>query len=374
MLNGFIQFIIFLGGALAIVMASAYVIERERSDANYLTALFLCTMGIWQIYHGFMISGFLFRHPHLALVHVPFLYMSAPMLYFYYRILTRESFRFRTPDLFHFVPAVIILIVLAPFYAKSGDEKLELLQSFVGLRGGTEVFPAYPYIVMIILAVICGYAYAVGSDILKIYRRRLLSEKNTTFYSIVIVAFNFAVIIVYISGFLIVKLFYSGAYYLTIIKTISLIMTGQIYVILVLKWRYPGYIMEIKAEAMRMRYTVSRIEKIDVDHILDMLKDLMENQRIFSDEDISLARLADELDITPYQISQILNERLNKNFNAFINEYRVREAEDYLLNDTRRSILSISYAVGFNNVTSFYKAFDRIHHMTPAQFRSQNRK
>ena len=356
------------------VMASAYILERKRSDASFLTASFLCTMGIWQIYHGFMISGFLFRHPHLALVHVSFLYLSAPMLYFYYQILTTDSFRFRVSNLFHFVPVVIILVVIAPFYAKSGDEKLELLQSFVGLRGGTEVFPAYPYIVMTILAVICIYAYIVASDIAKIHRNRLLSEKNTTFYSIIIIAFNFAIIIVYISGFLIVKLFYSGAYYLIIIKTISLIMTGQIYVILVLKWRNPGYIRQIKAEARRMRYAISRIEKIDVGQVLDQLKDLMVNQKIFSDEDISLPRLADELDITPYQLSQILNEKLNKNFNAYINEHRVRESEDYLIDDPRRSIMSISYAVGFNNVISFYKAFDRIHHITPAQFRLQNRK
>src|SRR5512145_574652 len=140
MMGDFIQFITFFGGVLSLVMASAYLLERNKSAAHCLTASFLSSMGIWQIYHGFMISGFLFRHPHLALVHVPFLFLSAPLLYFYYRILTRDDFRFRISSLCHFIPVIILLAVIAPFYAKSGAEKLELLQSFVGLRGRSEVY------------------------------------------------------------------------------------------------------------------------------------------------------------------------------------------------------------------------------------------
>jgi len=100
----------------------------------------------------------------------------------------------------------------------------------------------------------------------------------------------------------------------------------------------------------------------------------MENEKIFCDEEITLGKLADELDITPYQLSQILNERLNKNFNTYINEYRIRESENYLIEDHKRSVLSVSYAVGFNTVTSFYNAFYKFHGMTPAQFREKSRK
>ena len=181
-------------------------------------------------------------------------------------------------------------------------------------------------------------------------------------------------IIIYIAGFLVVKLvIQSGSYYLVIIKTISAIMTIEIYLILLLKWRYPGYIRHIKAEAQKIRYSTSRIDRIDVDSLLARLASLMESEKLFCDEEITLGKLADELDITPYQLSQILNERLNKNFNTFINEYRIRESENYLTEDHKRSVLSVSYAVGFNTVTSFYNAFYKFHGMTPAQFREKSR-
>jgi AraC-like DNA-binding protein len=97
----------------------------------------------------------------------------------------------------------------------------------------------------------------------------------------------------------------------------------------------------------------------------------MEEEKIFCDEDLSLARLAEELDITPYQLSQILNERLHRNFNAFINEYRIKESESYLIEDAKRSVVSVSFAVGFNTLATFYNAFYKVHGMTPTQFREK---
>ncbi len=375
MLNDTIKFITLFGGFLSLAVASAHLVERNKTDTHYLIFGFLCSLGIWQIYHGFMISGFLFTHPHLALVHVPFLYLSAPFLYFYYQILTRDNFRFSRSALCHFIPVIVILALIAPFYIKSSDEKLELLQTFVGLRGKSRVFPQYPYIVISIVTIISGYAFVVIKDAVRMFRRKMFVERNTTLFSIIIVAFNFTMIIIYITGFLIMKLvMQSSVHYLVIIKTISTIMTAEIYVILLLKWRYPSYIKHLKAEAQKIRYSTSRIEKIDVDSILDRLTDLMENEKLFCDEEITLSKLADELDITTYQLSQILNERLNKNFNTYINEYRIRESENYLLEDHKRSVLSVSYAVGFNTVTSFYNAFYKLHGMTPAQFREKCRK
>ncbi len=375
MVTEIIKFFTLFGGCLSFAVASAHLVERNKTDAHYLIFGFLCSLGVWQIYHGFMISGFLFQNPHLALVHVPFLYLSAPFLYFYYQILTRDNFRFRRSSLCHFIPVIIIIALIAPFYIKSGDEKLELLQTFVGLRGKSRVFPQYPYIVLSIVTIISGYAFIVIRDAIKMFRKKMLVERNTTVYSIIIVGFNFTMIIVYIIGFLVMKLVLQNSLnYLVIIKTISSIMTAEIYVILLLKWRYPNYIRHIKSEAQKIRYSTSRIEKINVDSILQRLSELMENEKLFCDEDISLARLADELGITTYQLSQILNEKLNKNFNTYINEYRIRESENYLVEDHKRSVLSVSYAVGFNTVTSFYNAFYKFHGMTPAQFRDKNKK
>lgn len=378
MQGDFIVFITFFGGTLSLALASAHLVERNRTDAHYITSLFLFSMAFLQLYHGFMISGILFRHPHLALVHVPFLYMSAPLLYFYYQVLTRGDFKFRLKALYHFLPVILIIVLIGPFYLKNASDKLEHLKSVVGMTARSAVFPNYQYIILGIVLIIAGYACFVIMDIFHLSRKKLVTTGNTTFYSIILVTFNLLIITIYLTGYLVIKFlqhesYFLGTYYISIIKSISVIVTLEMYLILLIKWRYPNYIRQVKAEAQIMKYATSRIEKIDVDRVLERLKDLMENQKVFCDEDISLSRLADELDINPYQLSQILNERLNRNFNTYINDYRIRESEVYLLEDAKRSVMSISFAVGFNTVTSFYNAFDRIHHMTPAQYRKQNK-
>jgi len=370
--DSILEFLIFFGGFLSLVLATAHLVEKNKSAANYLIFLFLASIGVWQIYHGCMISGILFSYPHLALVHVPFLYISAPLLYFYYTILTRDNYEFKSSILYHFIPVVIIIIFITPFYMKTAGEKLALLQSLVGLRSSASVFPAYPYLIMAIVTTISVYAMVFVVSSIRMFRKKLIMEKNITFFSIIIIAFDFTMILIYIFGYLSVRVFSLPAtFYLVTIKTISVLLTIQIYLMLVLKWRYPDYIMQMRHEAERIRYATSRIERLDVDTVLANLKHLMEEEKVFCDEELSLGGLADELDITPYQLSQILNERLHKNFNTYINEYRIRESESYLIDDPKRSVLSVSCAVGFNTLATFYNAFCKIHGMTPTKFRER---
>ncbi len=48
------------------------------------------------------------------------------------------------------------------------------------------------------------------------------------------------------------------------------------------------------------------------------LKSLMAKDKIFCDEDLSLKRLAVLINVTPHQLSEFLNSKMNMNFNAFI--------------------------------------------------------
>jgi YesN/AraC family two-component response regulator len=98
----------------------------------------------------------------------------------------------------------------------------------------------------------------------------------------------------------------------------------------------------------------------------------MEEEKIFADEELTLKDLASELAISQHQLSQILNENLKKNFNTFINEYRIEEAKKMLIEEKERSILSIGIAVGFNSNTAFTTVFSKITGITPSQYRKQN--
>ena len=100
----------------------------------------------------------------------------------------------------------------------------------------------------------------------------------------------------------------------------------------------------------------------------------MQEQKPYLDNELRLSHLADQLNTSPHHLSQVINEQLNQSFSDFINAYRVETAKQ-MLGDPREKqtyIINIAYASGFNNKTSFNKAFKEQTGMSPSQFRKQS--
>ncbi|HTD39386.1 MAG TPA: hypothetical protein VK671_02110, partial [Mucilaginibacter sp.] len=55
------------------------------------------------------------------------------------------------------------------------------------------------------------------------------------------------------------------------------------------------------------------------------LKKIVKENRYYQDPELSLGSLAEKLDLTPHELSRIINAVLKKSFNDFINEYRIAE-------------------------------------------------
>ena len=88
----------------------------------------------------------------------------------------------------------------------------------------------------------------------------------------------------------------------------------------------------------------------------------------------SLKGLSDALAVSPNLLSQKINSDLNRNFNEFINEFRIEESQKRLLSDdyTHLSIDGIGQSVGFKSKSSFYAAFKKRTSMTPSAYRKAN--
>lgn len=121
------------------------------------------------------------------------------------------------------------------------------------------------------------------------------------------------------------------------------------------------------------KYQGSALNDADTFRYQNRLLRLMESQRPFRDSELRLDDLASLLGIPPHQLSQVINQRFEQNFNDFINRYRVEEAKRLLADPARvnETVLSLAYEAGFNNKTSFNYAFKKHVEMTPSRFRSR---
>ncbi len=80
--------------------------------------------------------------------------------------------------------------------------------------------------------------------------------------------------------------------------------------------------------------------------------------------------------IPRHYITQILNEKHKKNFFTFINEYRVKEVIERLIDPRYRhyTILAIAFDSGFNSKTTFNSIFKTQTGLTPSEFRDKSEK
>ena len=89
---------------------------------------------------------------------------------------------------------------------------------------------------------------------------------------------------------------------------------------------------------------------------------------------MSLADLADMLELKVYVLSKVFNEHYRKNFRDFINEYRVNEFIRLSKQESQKNytFLALALEVGFNSKSTFNLAFKKVTNQSPRDFLRQN--
>jgi len=124
------------------------------------------------------------------------------------------------------------------------------------------------------------------------------------------------------------------------------------------------------------KYKFSTLSPEKKDEYLEKIMEVLEKEKIYREEKLTLGKLSEILSIPTHHLSQVINEKLQKNFNDLINTYRIEEAKKKLLESEkeRTTILEIAYDVGFNSKSVFNQAFKKYTGMTPSRFRKKSGK
>ncbi|MBL8362145.1 MAG: helix-turn-helix transcriptional regulator [Rubrivivax sp.] len=100
----------------------------------------------------------------------------------------------------------------------------------------------------------------------------------------------------------------------------------------------------------------------------------MQVERAYKDPTLSVGGLADRLGVPEYRLRRHINQRLgHRNFNAYLNAYRLAEAQAALADPVRRQlpVLTIALEAGFGSIGPFNRAFKADTGLTPTDFRRQ---
>ncbi|MCF6193979.1 MAG: helix-turn-helix domain-containing protein [Kangiellaceae bacterium] len=259
---------------------------------------------------------------------------------------------------------LLLFIVPAMFYFFS---RLTLFTEYkITIKSSTHLLPAVG-VLFFETAIVVPAAFLIGTFYclwlvkiiygLRAHRKRFEIEFFfLTFFSLfafIVLIFGFSVS--YIDNAYFYYFYANGIALAYMLVTIALII-------------YPDLLTELTA-AVKLGYVSSTLSKINVEEKIEQLKQQMNQSKIYENDNLSLSQLADALQLTGHQLSELINTKFNVSFSRYLRQIRVERAKILLKSEPNSSILSISMETGFKSQSNFYAAFKEITGQSPGSYR-----
>ena len=105
-----------------------------------------------------------------------------------------------------------------------------------------------------------------------------------------------------------------------------------------------------------------------------ILENFIKKSKPFLNPNLSLKELGESIDLHPNKLSWLLNTEFNKNFNDFINYFRLNHFKTIALDpkNSHLTILGLAYDSGFNSKSVFNTYFKKAEGITPRVWMKQN--
>ena len=110
------------------------------------------------------------------------------------------------------------------------------------------------------------------------------------------------------------------------------------------------------------------------DELYDKILTIIVAEKKYRDPEYSAKQLAKDLHTNPRYLSAVINSRFGMNYSSLVNEFRVRDAQNMLV-DKRyvdKTMEEIGLMVGFANRQSFYAAFYKEKGEAPHQYQKRH--
>ena len=219
--------------------------------------------------------------------------------------------------------------------------------------------PRYEIAIVLLFLVGTGYAFWFAGLIYSLRMQRARFKVEMFFFGFFAVLALFVLTI----GILVPYIDNAWFYYFyanCIALAFMLVMTALII--------FPELLNDI-ATVATLSYASSTLRGVDIDASLHKLDELMKSTRLYQNESLNLAMLAEAMQLTSHQLSELINVHFGMSFSRYIREQRIAAAKLLLVNEPDASILAISLETGFKSQSNFYAAFKEITGQSPGDYR-----
>jgi AraC-like DNA-binding protein len=391
--------IFFVHGLVYAVLLVRRGLQNSIASDKWL-ALFLlfCIFYIAPWMLGF--GGWYDNQPYRdVLFYLPFqhLFFIGPVIFFYVQSLLNPGFRFGKKDWLHVLPGVLYILfclvmavidklVLHQYYflRNQTDPDFDLWYQLAGFASMVFYFLAslrYYNLYRSIIVQVVSYAELV---MFRWIKRFLLA-----FLMMLVLRLIF-----FIAGLLPVfsDLAYAGTwweyfsfaiifYYIAIAGYSNTIVTKVPFRLSLIENRKVLLLPQNKHEVINETGDFEEAEIIQDTNVTEAdsnllnewkpkIVQLVKQEKAYEDPELSLMQMAKRLRISPSSLSRVINQGFGKNFNDFINQYRIEAVKEKLQAGEQKTqtLLGIAYDCGFNSKATFNRAFKKATAVSPKEW------
>lgn len=297
----------------------------------------------------------------------PVYFTIGPLLYLYVSSVTNNRFKMQKKHILHFTPSALALTFNLPVIFMPVSEKL----SFVTEVAERSSLQAELLFITQISQILIYLVFSL--NLLKIHEDSIknylssLEETRMRWLKLLVypvfVLYIGDIAVCYLGNFIPEKLLDYREIF-SIKESLLVFIVGYKGLI------QPDIFSSDAINSSNEKYRASKLTDSMAEEYLARLIGFVEQEKPYTDPGITLKMLSEKVSIPPRYLSQVMNDRLGRNFYEFINGYRVEEVKKRLLNGEleRFTILAIAYDVGFNSKTTFNTVFKKQTGLSPTQY------
>lgn len=348
--SGFLAFQFALGGLVSF-----------SSKKSYLPIILFVNLS-WFQWHSFgVISGTISQFPHLYLTNLPLTSLFGPLLYhFVSQFWIEKQTRIK---LFEFIPFLVILILLSPFYILDSESKRLTMKNFTSvdipwnIQGSILIINFWTIYYMVKTLVSLSSILTVD-----LFKRDLKLQ--------ILALLLLLTTLACFSGFTIFFLSPKGT-----ILILARILALIIFLLFFMREKFPFFFHQVQVILLtEKKKKNSQLTNIDLLQLEKKVINSLTKEKLYANEEFGLSVWAKHLGISQHQLSEFLNSHLKKSFFQLVNQARIREAKELIVLDPKKSILNIAFEVGFPSKSTFYDSFRKETGMTPQEYRKNAKK
>jgi len=324
---GFLGFFIFL----------VLILRRDADKiATILISLFVLFHSLFILHLSLYVVNLQYRVPHSLFVSTTFSFLYGPLLYFYFS--SEQKFTIIFDQTNFLLPGAYTIIVV-------------------------KIVSLTVYAYLIIKLYTKNLAFQKAERITNKAENKLVWQRN------IIGIFVAYTLSYFIYAAIITKLINAPS----LINLQIVVMVGLVFYVAYISYAQPeifkGKVKLIDPSEL-FKYKNSGLTQSFSTELKDELLKLLQEEKVYKQNNLNLAKLSERLNTTRHNTSQVINEHFNMNFFELINTYRIQEAISILENDHNGNlnIIDVAYEVGFNNKVTFNKAFKKHLSQTPSQY------